>query len=109
MDGTGAAVVTAYLNAPGHAGGFSTTWRNAADSGINIGSAFNTNQWYLVLFTVQQGLGVIYVDGQEVASNNTVNLVESIANQSGQLSYNTTGGCSGMEPNANFSGWVDLE
>ncbi len=105
MDGTGAAVVTSYLNIFDHPGTFSTTWRDASDNAINPFYTFTqTNQWDMVLCTVQQGLGVMYVNGQQVASNNTVNLAESIANQTGQLSYNTTGNGSAM-PNANFSGW----
>ena len=106
MDGTGAAVVTAYVpDIPGRLDQISTTWRNASNVAVLPTYNFTPNQWDLVLFTVQQGLGVMYVNGVQVASNNTVNLAESIANQTGNLSYNSTG-AGGMEPNnANFSGW----
>lgn len=46
----------------------------------------------------------MYVNGVAVASSTNVNLTESVANQTGQLSYNTTGNGS-MMWNANFSSW----
>jgi len=58
----------------------------------------------LVLCTVQQGLGVMYVNGVQVASDTNVNLAKSWANQTGQLVYNATGNGS-MMCNANFSSW----
>ena len=46
----------------------------------------------------------MYVNGVEVARDTTVDLAHSVANQTGQLSYNTTGNGS-MMCNANFSSW----
>ena len=103
-DGTGAAVITMYLNIPGRLDLVSTTWRNGSDIAINPTWAFAANKWILVLCTVQQGLGVMYVNGVAVASNTNVNLADSIAGQTGQLCYNTTGNGSLM-CNANFSSW----
>ncbi len=104
MDGTGAAVITMYQNIPRHLGDVSTTWRNAKDIAVLPRYAYPVNQWILVLCTVQDGLGVMYVNGVEVARDTTVNLAQSVAKQTGQLSYNTTGNGS-MMCNANFSSW----
>ena len=104
LDATGAAVVTMYLNIPGRPGTVSTTWRNAAGTAINPAYAFTANKWVLVLCTVKQGLGVMYVNGVQVAQDTTVDLTQSIANQAGTLSFNTTGNGSAM-PNASFSSW----
>jgi len=104
MDGTGAAVITLYLNIPGRLDLVSTTWRNASDGPINPTDSFVANKWILVVCTVQQGLGIMYVNGVEVARDTTVNLAESFANQTGQLVYNATGNGS-MMCNANFSSW----
>jgi hypothetical protein len=104
MDATGAAVITIYLNIPGRSGLVSTTWRNASDVAINPTYTFAVNQWLLVLRTVQDGLGVMYVNGVAAASNTTVNLSNSWAGQTGQLVYNSTGNGSSMA-NANFSSW----
>ena len=104
LDGTGAAVVTIYLNIPGAEGTVATTWRNAAGKAINPKYTFTQNKWVLVLCTVQQGLGVMYVNGVEVARDSTVDLAQSTANQTGGLVYNATGNGSGMA-NANFSSW----
>jgi hypothetical protein len=104
MDGTGAAVITLYLNAPGKLGMVSTTWRIASGVSINPAHAFVANKWILVLCTIQQGLGIMYVNGVEVLRDTTVNLAKSVANQTGQLAYNSTGNGS-MMCNANFSSW----
>jgi len=61
MDGTGAAVITFYLNIGNGKGNLSgkvaTTWR-VADGGATVPSAkFKVNEWILVLCTVQDGLG----------------------------------------------------
>ena len=104
MDATGAAVIAIYLNVAGFPGQVATTWRNAAGTAIVPKAPFTTNQWMLVLCTVQNGLGVMYVNGVPVASNTTVNLAQSWTNQSGQLVYNATGNGS-MMCNANFSSW----
>jgi hypothetical protein len=104
MDGTGAAVVTFYLNIPGRLDLVSTTWRNASNGPINPTDAFVANKWILVVCTIQQGLGIMYVNGVEVARDTTVNLAQSMANQTGQLVYNCTGNGS-MMCNANFSSW----
>ena len=104
MDATGAAVITTYLNVAGFPGQVATTWRNAAGTAIVPKAPFTTNQWMLVLCTVQDGLGVMYVNGVPVASNTTVNLAKSWTNQTGQLVYNATGNGSQM-CNANFSSW----
>ncbi|MCX6899401.1 MAG: M6 family metalloprotease domain-containing protein, partial [Verrucomicrobia bacterium] len=104
MDATGAAVITTYLNTPGYPGQVATTWRNAAGTAVVPRVPFTTNQWMLVLCTVQDGLGMMYVNGAPVASNTTVNLAKSWTNQTGQLVYNATGNGSQM-CNANFSSW----
>lgn len=105
MDGTGAAVITLYLNLPrGRLGKVSTTWRNASDGPINPLADFAVNKWILILCTVQNGLGVMYINGVEAARSTDVNLAQSVAKQAGQLSYNTTG-AGGMMDNANFSSW----
>ncbi len=109
MDATGSAIITTYLNIPGRNGLVSTTWRDATDSAINPVGPFTVNQWILALFTVQQGLGVMYINGAPVASNATVNLSNSWSGQVGPVHYNTTGGAvsgSGSQMcNANFSSW----
>ena len=107
MDATGSAIITTYLNIPGRNGLVSTTWRDATDSAINPVAPFTVNQWILVLFTVQQGLGVMYINGVPVASNSTVNLSNSWSGQVGPVHYNTTGGSNpGTQMcNANFSSW----
>ena len=46
----------------------------------------------------------MFVNGVEVAHDTTVNLAQSVANQSGTLAYNATGN-GGYIPNANFSSW----
>ena len=104
MDATGAAVITMYLNIPGRGGLVSTTWRDGSDGAINPVTNFTVNQWILVLCTVQDGLGVLYVNGVAAASNTTVNLSNSWAGQTGLLVYNCTGNGSSMA-NANFSSW----
>jgi hypothetical protein len=105
MDQTGhAAVTTMYLNVPWAQGKVTTTWVNAAGTAITPWYPFTQNKWILVLCTVQQGLGVMYVNGVEVARDTTVNLAKSVANQSGNLAYNTTG-TGGYMMNANFSSW----
>lgn len=103
-DGTGAAVITLYLNIAGRLGKVSTTWRDASNTAINPLASFVVNKWILVLCTVQNGLGVMYVNGVAVSSTTTVNLAKSVLNQTGQLCYNTTGNGSAM-CNANFSSW----
>jgi len=104
MDGTGAAVITIYLNIPGREGLVDTTWRGAGRVPINPTAKFKTNEWILVLCTVQQGLGVMYINGKEVARNTHVDLTQSWAKQTGQLVYNATGN-GAMMTNANFSSW----
>lgn len=105
MDATGAAVITLYLNIPRRQPGMvATTWRNAANAPIVPTVKFKTGEWILVLCTVQQGLGVMYINGKEVARDTHVDLAKSWGNQTGQLSYNTTGN-GAMMPNANFSSW----
>ncbi len=104
MDGTGAAVITIYLNIPGRDGLVGTTWRNAEDTAIVPTAKFKVNEWILVLCTVQQGLGVMYINGKEAARDTHVNLAKSWSNQTGQLVYNATGNGSAM-PRANFSSW----
>jgi hypothetical protein len=104
MDATGAAVITLYLNIPGRGGQLSTTWRDASDGAINPAFNFTLNQWMLVLCTVQQGLGTMYVNGAPVATNTNVSLANSWANQTGLLVYNCTGNGASMA-NANFSSW----
>ena len=102
MDATGAAVITLYLNV--QHGEVATTWRNSSGTAIVPHAPFTVNQWTLVLCTVQQGLGVMYVNGVPAASDTRVDLAKSWANQTGQLVYNCTGNGSQM-PNANFSSW----
>jgi len=104
MDGTGAAVITMYQNIPTHIGDVSTTWRNASNTAVLPLYAYTVNKWILVLCTVQNGLGVMYVNGVEVARDTTVNLTKSVANQTGKICYNTTGNGS-MMCDANFSSW----
>ena len=105
MDCTGAAVLTMYLNIPkGREGQVSTTWRNVNGTAINPGVKFKLNEWILVLFTVQDGLGVMYINGQEVARDAHVDLAKSCAGQTGQLVYNATGN-GGMMTHANFASW----
>jgi hypothetical protein len=104
MDATGAAVITLYLNIPGRGGQLSTTWRDASNGAINPAFKFTLNQWMLVLCTVQQGLGTMYVNGVPVATSTNVNLANSWANQTGLLVYNCTGNGAAMA-NANFSSW----
>jgi hypothetical protein len=107
MDATGPAIIASYLNIPGRNGLVSTTWRDATDSAINPVAPFTVNQWLLVLFTVQQGLGVMYINGVQVASSSNVNLGNSWSGQIGPVHYNTTGGSNpGTQMcNANFSSW----
>jgi hypothetical protein len=104
MDATGSAVITLYLNIPGRGGQLSTTWRDASNGAINPAFNFTVNQWMLVLCTVQQGLGTMYVNGVPVATNTNVDLANSWANQTGLLVYNCTGNGATMA-NANFSSW----
>lgn len=102
MDATGSAVITTYLNV--QQGKVATTWRDAAGGAIVPMAPFTVNQWILVLCTVQQGLGVMYIDGVQAASSTSVDLAQSWANQTGLLVYNATGN-GAMMPNANFSSW----
>jgi hypothetical protein len=107
MDATGSAVITTYLNIPGNLGKVATTWRNAGDSAIVSFAPFTVGEWILVLCTVQDGLGVMYINGAPVASDTNVSLASSLAGQIGPLHYNTSGG---NDPgsqmcNANFSSW----
>ena len=104
MDATGAAVVTLYLNIPSWPGMVSTTWRNAAGIAINPRASFTVGKWILVLCTVQQGQGVMYLNGAAAASDPNVDLARSWANQTGLLCYNTTGN-GAMMGNANISSW----
>ena len=104
MDGTGPAVITIYQNLPRKMGMVGTTWRDANHGNIVPASKYKVNQWILVLCTVQQGLGVMYINGKEVARDTHVDLAKSWGNQTGQLSYNTTGN-GAMMGNANFSSW----
>lgn len=104
LDGTGSAVITLYLNIGNHPGMAATTWRGADHGAINPFARFTPNKWMLVLCTVQQGLGVMYINGKEVARDTKVDLASSWANQKGQLVYNATGN-GAMMCNANFSGW----
>ncbi len=104
MDGTGPAVITIYQNVPRKEGVVGTTWRKADRDPIVPAVKYQLNEWILVLCTVQDGLGVMYINGKEVARDTHVNLAQSWANQEGQIAYNTTGK-GGMMPNANFSSW----
>lgn len=106
MDATGAAVSTLYVNVPGKPGMLSTTWRDANGVAINPYAPFATNKWSLVLCTVAEGLGVMYVNGVEAASSTAVSVSHCLANQSGRVVYNATGDGSGPTA-ANFSSfWV---
>lgn len=85
----------------------SATWCDAGHTAINPIYQYTMGKWILVLCTVQDGLGVMYVNGVEVARNTHVNLAQSVAVVAGQLVYNATGN-GGMMFNANFSsfwGW----
>jgi hypothetical protein len=104
MDGTGSAVITMYLNIRGREGQVSTTWRVADGGATNPMAKFKPNEWMLVLCTVQQGLGVMYINGKEMARDTHVDLAKSFANQAGQMVYNATGN-GAMMCNANFSSW----
>ncbi len=107
MDATGAAVVTTYLNVFDNPGKVATTWRDASGTAILPYAPFTVGEWMLVLCTVQQGLGVMYVNGVPAASNTTVNLTNCLAGQIGPLHYNTSGGNNpgSQMCNANFSSW----
>jgi hypothetical protein len=87
MDATGSAIITTYLNIPGSEGKVATTWRDASDGAILPFASFSVNQWMLVLCTVQQGLGVMYINGAPVASNTAVNLSNSWSNRPVALQY----------------------
>jgi hypothetical protein len=107
MDATGAAVITTYLNVFDHPGEVATTWRDANGTAVLPFVPFTVGNWILVLCTVQEGLGMMYINGAPVASNTTVSLTSSLAGQIGPLHYNTSGG---NDPgsqmcNANFSSW----
>jgi len=102
MDAGGAAVITMYLNL--QPGQVATTWRNSLGTAIVPHAPIALNRWTLVLCTVQQGLGVMYLNGTPVTNDTHVDLAASWANQTGQLIYNATGNGSQM-PNANFSSW----
>ena len=102
MDASGAAVITMYLNL--QPGQVATTWRNSQGTAIVPHATIAPNKWTLVLCTVQQGLGVMYVNGLPATNDTQVDLAASWANQSGQLVYNATGNGSQM-PNASFSSW----
>jgi hypothetical protein len=104
LDGTGNAVITLYLNIGNHPGMVATTWRGADHGAINPFARFTPNKWMLVLCTVQQGLGVMYVNGKEAARDTKVDLPSSWAGQTGRLVYNATGN-GAMMCNANFSSW----
>lgn len=104
LDGTGAAVITVYLNIYKRLGLVGTTWRNAAGTAIVPTAPFKPNQWILVLCTVQQDLGVMYINGKEVSRDTHVDLAHSWAGQKGQMVYNATGN-GAMMTNANFSSW----
>jgi hypothetical protein len=107
MDATGAAVITTYLNVYDSPGKVATTWRDGSGGAVLPFVPFTVGQWILVLCTVQDGLGVMYINGVPVASNTTVNLTKSLAGQIGPLHYNTSGGDSpgSQMCNANFSSW----
>ncbi len=104
MDATGSAVITTYLNIPGNLSKVATTWRDASDGAIVPFAPFTMNKWILVLCTVQQGLGVMYINGVSAATSTSVNLSNSWAGQTGLLCYNTTGNGAQMA-NAGFSSW----
>ena len=82
----------------------SATWCNASHTAINPVYQYAPKKWILALCTVQEGLGVMYVNGVEVARNTHVNLAQSVADVTGELVYNATGN-GGMMFNANFSSW----
>ena len=82
----------------------SATWCDASHTAINPVYQYTLNQWILVLCTVQEGLGVMYVNGVEAARNTHVNLAQSVAGVDGKLVYNATGN-GAMMFNANFSSW----
>lgn len=82
----------------------SATWCDGSHTAINPIYQYTMNKWVLVLCTVQDGLGVMYVNGKEVARNTHVNLAQSVADVTGQLVYNGTGN-GAMMFNANFSSW----
>ena len=106
FDGTGMAVLTTYINMLGNPGTISTTWRDGNGKNRNPLYKFKVGQWLLILCTVQQGLGVMYVNGVEVARDTTVDIARSAANQAGQLVYNSSGKGQNT-PNANFSSfWI---
>lgn len=104
MDGTGAAVITMYLNIPNAKGKVATSWRGAEKADAVPSVPFKLNQWILVLCTVQQDLAVMYINGKEVARTTKIDLARSWEKQTGRLVYNATGN-GGMMCNANFSGW----
>lgn len=104
LDGTGAAVITMYLNIKGREGLVASTWRGADAVAIVPTAKFKVNEWIMVLCTVQQGLVVMYINGKEVARDAHVDLAKSWANQTGQMVYNATGNGSAMF-NANISSW----
>jgi hypothetical protein len=104
MDGTGAAVITIYLNIHGREGLVESTWRGADGGAVVPTAKFKPNEWILVLCTVQQGLGVMYINGKEVARDTHVDLAKSWAGQTGQMVYNATGN-GGMMTQASFSSW----
>jgi len=109
MDATGSAILVTYLNVFGSPGKLTTTWRDANTNALNPYVPFTVGNWILVLCTVQQGLGVMYINGAPVASNTAVNLTASLDGQIGPLHYNTTGGANpgSQMCNANFSSfWV---
>jgi hypothetical protein len=104
-----APMVMYMLNNRGQFGprSISATWCDASHTAINPIYQYTMNKWVLVLCTVQDGLGVMYVNGVEVARNTHVNLHQSVADVTGQLVYNATGN-GAMMFNANFSsfwGW----
>jgi hypothetical protein len=107
MDASGSAVITTYLNILGRPGEVATTWRDGSDSAIVPYAPFTVGRWILVLCTVQEGLGVMYINGAPVASSTNVNLTNSLGGQAGPLIYNTTGGNNpgSQMCNANFSSW----
>jgi len=82
----------------------SATWCDASHTAINPQYQYIMNKWILVLCTVQDGLGVMYVNGVEVARNTHANLAQSVADVDGKLVYNATGNGGMMFP-ANFSSW----
>jgi len=79
LDATGTAVVTMYMNISGHAGYISTTWRMRTLQQQRHQSlrSIHHQQMDIGVVHVQQGLGVMYVNGVPAASNTTVNLTNS--------------------------------